>query len=265
MIQKVHGSDKPCLTCSTCTFVRKQATRNFDLEENATGSSKSYKYNYRNVEMMYPTGSPNPKLYIYKLHSSISQNTIDGNNVASTACAIISLLFAHSFIQDPTELTPRTQMYDLPDKVFDQVENALREGNAIHSLNYKGQPVNLGPEEVRLLATHLNVKFVMETDVDTRDPETFKHYLMDLKEKQALLLIKNYRVISIMPCNNGEWLLLFDSHPHAIRDGSGILRYYGAYFLLAKREEQCMENFLSWYDYYCDPVPFYGKFVLFDV
>ena len=124
-------------------------------------------------------------MHLFQFHSSISQFSIDGRTDLSSACAIISMLFAYKFIKDPSTFPEYPSVWDVPDKVFDQVEEAIRQGNAEHDTNYHGMQVNLGPEEVKLMTAHLGVELVDQTDVDTREPHTLVDHVFNLKSNQV--------------------------------------------------------------------------------
>ena len=182
----------------------------------------------------------------------------------SNACAIISMLFAYEYLKDPISMKELPPILDIPDGVFDKIEKAIREGNEMHRLNYEGKPTHLGPEEVMMLVTHLGVSFLTDVDVDTRDMKTLIPNVMNLKKNQIILFIKNARVVSVLNCNDSRWVLLFDSHLHLLTY-PGFTSKFGSFLFYCKKEEKMIEQLFQRYEEMVDPVPFYGKFALFEV
>ena len=213
---------------------------------------------------MHTKEKPNPKLFLFKFHASVSQSTIDGRSTTTSACAIICMYFAQKFIKHPTIFPTEGPIKTLPEKVFRQVERAIREGNEAHELNYKGETVNLSPEEVILLTSHLGIEHADETDIDTRDLDTLVPTVMNLKGNQSIMLIKNCRAVSLVPCNENEGLLLFDSHPHFVITAT-VRKVYGAYLFYAQKEVQVIKDLIMFYDRFCDSTPFFGKMVVFNM
>ena len=212
---------------------------------------------------MHTNEEPQPSMYLFKFHASVSQTTIDGRKDPSRACAIISMLFAQKFNQTPTEFPTEYPIKTVPDRVFRQVEEAIREGNLSHELNYKGQLIDLGPEEVIMMTKDYNLAIDYSTDVDTRELDQLVPEVMRVGPGQAIMFIKNYRVVSLVPCNNNTRLLLFDSHSHIVITEE-VRKMYGAYLFYAKKEEQVVKDLFMYHDLFCDPKPFYGKLVIFN-
>lgn len=267
ILMKAHNSKKPCGQCVTCQNV-KSIMINFlgyeSVDPHNPESNAEFQGNIRAVTVLNLPHRPE-EMYLYRFDKTVSQARIDGRRQPSTACAIIAMLFAHKYTLAPCTFRVKQPVMDIPDNIFDLVESAIREGNAIHSVNFEGQPVNLGPEEVSLMTSHMGIKLVYETDVDTREPQTLIRHLMVMNKNQVILFIKNYKVVSLMPCNDNEFILLFDSHPHFSKGSNGMLKEYGSCIFVAKKEEEILEELVIQYDAFCDPIPFYGKFALFDV
>ena len=98
--------------------------------------------NVREVHVLTRKSSDDlPRIFLFQFHSSISQFSIDGRTDLSSACAIISVLFAYKFIKEPSDFPEFPPILDVPEKVFDQVEEAIRQGNAEHETNYNGMQV----------------------------------------------------------------------------------------------------------------------------
>ena len=77
---------------------------------------------------------------------------------------------------------------------------------------------------------------------------------------QAIMFIKNYRTVSLVPCNGNRWILLFDSHPHGYR---GLA--YGSYLFYCQKNEDAIRELFNSYEYFCDSYKFYGQFAIFEV
>ena len=108
-----------------------------NVKDKADHVTKSHS-NSRLISIMHTKDQPHPKLYLFKFHASVSQATIDGRKSTTTACAVICMYFAKNFARSPTVFPTEGPIRTLPNRIFQQVERAIRDGNQAHELNYKG-------------------------------------------------------------------------------------------------------------------------------
>ena len=152
------------------------------------------------------------RLFIYWFHRAIADSTIDGRTQFSYASAIAVLQFAYMVQKDPSVLTVKGP----PRLLHEQVTKSLRKANILYDTFYKGQAINLGPEDTLKASEDLGLKLLFQEDVYSHCPEVMLRYIISLNQKQILMIYRHkpYKVVSVSVTADPEVLCVFDSQLH---------------------------------------------------
>ena len=184
------------------------------------------------------------KIVLFKYPLTISQSTLDQRQEGSNACTLIASIFATDFIKH-CNVHIRKSSSILPFLISNKIKQAIRKGNALHDINFNPTDLLSSDEVSQVLCTeiapmyHTNICTNFNVPLNTR-------YVMELQNNQFILMIKNGKAVSIMPCNNNTGILIFDSHIHPPS---------GSYLFYCDKTENCVNVLFQAYDEMCDPYP----------